>query len=262
MITETMTYDSSGNALTATIFPKSGTDKIVTTNTYTNSNNQLSTVKQRGQYTTTYNYAGRANKMYGLASSVVDPQGLTVSTNYDAAGKPTSSSFTKSGSTLGSISYQYTNGMLRTLGRTTGSSLQSYNFTYDSFGNMTKLQVGSRTLAEYTYGSKNGQLNQQTYGNGDSISFQYDNLNRTTKTTTSSGDSYIYSYAGDGQLHKMEDTAAGVTYRYNYDSIGRLIGTGQAVTWDGSYGKFRGDHSFATSGKSVSKSLKPGKTML
>lgn len=113
------------------------------------------------------------------------------------------------------------------MGRTTGSSLQSYNFTYDSFGNMTKLQVGSRTLAEYTYGSKNGQLNQQTYGNGDSTSFQYDHLNRTTKTTTSSGDSYTYSYTGDGQLHKMEDAAAGVTYRYNYDAIGRLIGTSQ-----------------------------------
>lgn len=239
IVTETMTYDSSGNALTATISPKSGTDKIVTTNTYTNSNNQLSTVKQRGQYTTTYNYVGSANKMYGLASSVVDPQGLTVSTNYDAAGKPTSSSVTKSGSTLGSISYQYTNGMLRTLGRTTGSSLQSYNFTYDSFGNMTKLQVGSRTLAEYTYGSKNGQLNQQTYGNGDSTSFQYDHLNRTTKTTTSSGDSYTYSYTGDGQLHKMEDVAAGVTYRYNYDAIGRLIGTSQtggAVDLRAAYG--------------------------
>lgn len=124
------------SAYVNTSSPKSGTDKIVTTNTYTNSNNQLGTVKQRGQYTTTYNYAGAANKMYGLASSVVDPQGLTVSTNYDAAGKPTSSSVAKSGSTLGSISYQYANGMLQSLGRTTGSSLQSYNFTYNDFGNM------------------------------------------------------------------------------------------------------------------------------
>ncbi|MDY4220226.1 MAG: hypothetical protein SOY32_07395, partial [Candidatus Faecousia sp.] len=227
IVTETMTYDSNGNVLTATITPKSGTDKIVTTNTYTNSNNQLSTVKQRGQYTTTYNYAGNANKMYGLASSVVDPQGLTVATSYDVAGRPTSSSVSKSGSTLGSVSYQYTNGMLKTLTRTTGSTTQSYNFTYDSFGNMKTLKVGSRTLATYTYGDKNGQLERQTYGNGDSISFQYDGLNRTTSTTTSSGDSYNYFYAGDGQLHKMEDTAAGVTYRYNYDSIGRLIGTNQ-----------------------------------
>ncbi len=76
-------------------------------------------------------------------------------------------------------------------------------------------------------GIKNGQLERQTYGNGDYTSFQYDNLNRTTGTTTSSGDSYHYSYAGDGQLHKMEDTAASVTYRYNYDAIGRLIGTSQ-----------------------------------
>ncbi len=52
-------------------------------------------------------------------------------------------------------------------------------------------------------GDKNGQLERQTYGNGDYTSFQYDNLNRTTGTTTSSGDSYHYSYAGDGQLHKM-----------------------------------------------------------
>ena len=63
-------------------------------------------------------------------------------------------------------------------------------FTYDSFGNMKTLKVGSRTLATYTYGDKNGQLKTQTYGNGDSTSFQYDSLNRTTSTTTSSGDSY------------------------------------------------------------------------
>ena len=117
--------------------------------------------------------------------------------------------------------------MLKTLTRTTGSTTQSYNFTYDSFGNMKTLKVGSRTLATYTYGDKNGQLKTQTYGNGDSTSFQYDSLNRTTSTTTSSGDSYNYFYAGDGQLYKMEDTAAGMTYRYNYDSIGRLIGTNQ-----------------------------------
>ena len=239
IVTETMTYDSSGNALTATISPKSGTDKIVTTNTYTNSGNQLSTVKQRGAFTTTYNYAGNANKMYGLASSVVDPMGLTVSTSYDAAGRPTSSSVSQSGATKGSVAYQYTQGMLNTLTRTASGGTQTYNFAYDSFGNMTKLQVGSRTLAEYTYGSKNGQLNQQTYGNGDSTSFQYDHLNRTTKTTTSSGDSYTYSYTGDGQLHKMEDVAAGVTYRYNYDAIGRLIGTSQtggAVDLRAAYG--------------------------
>jgi YD repeat-containing protein len=81
--------------------------------------------------------------MYGLASSVVDPQGLTVSTGYDAAGRPTSSSVSKSGSTLGSVSYQYANGMLKTLSRTTGSSTQSYNFTYDSFGYDTDGYINS-----------------------------------------------------------------------------------------------------------------------
>ena len=238
IVTETMTYDSNGNALTATISPKSGTDKIVTTNTYTNSGNQLSTVKQRGAFTTTYNYAGSANKMYGLASSVVDPMGLTVSTNYDAAGRPTTSSVSQSGATKGSVAYQYTKGMLDSLTRTASGSTQTYNFAYDSFGNMTKLQVGSRTLAQYAYASKNGLLEKQTYGNGQYTAFDYDDLNRTTKTTTSSGDSYTYSYAGDGQLHKMEDVASGVTYRYNYDTLGRLIGasqTGEGTSLRASY---------------------------
>ncbi len=227
IVTETMTYDSNGNALTATISPKSGTDKIVTTNTYTNGGNQLSTVKQRGAFTTTYNYAGATNKMYGLASSVVDPMGLTVSTSYDAAGRPTTSSVSQSSATKGSVSYQYTKGMLDSLTRTASGSTQTYNFAYDSFGNMTKLQVGSRTLAQYAYASKNGLLEKQTYGNGQYTAFDYDDLNRTTKTTTSSGDSYTYSYAGDGQLHKMEDVVSGVTYRYHYDTLGRLIGASQ-----------------------------------
>ena len=227
LVTETMTYDASGNALTATITPKSGTDKIVTTNTYSVDDNRLETVKQRGAYTTTYNYSSDLNKMYGLASSVVDPLGVTVATSYDDAGRPLTSSVSKSGTTKGSVTYQYNQGLLKTLTRTTGSTNQSYNFTYDSFGNMLTLKVGNQLLAEYDYGSNNGQLETQTYGNGDYTSFTYDNLNRVTNTTTSSGDSYNYTYSGDGQLHSMEDTAAGVTYRYGYDSIGRLIHTSQ-----------------------------------
>ncbi len=115
--------------------------------------------------------------------------------------------------------------MLRTLGRTTGSSLQSYNFTYDSFGNMTKLQVGSRTLAEYTYGSKNGQLNQQTYGYDSesrlksinySIPGVVDNATETFYYNTSTTDSI-----SDGALEKMA-LFSNEWITYSYDSLSRL----------------------------------------
>ena len=230
IVVENTTYDSSGNVLSATVAPKSGGDKIVTTNTYSNSNNLLASVTQRGNLATTYTYADAQNKMLGLPSSVVDPLGVTVSTSYDSTGRPTTSTVSKSGSNLGSVSYQYSKSLLQTVSRTAGSTVQSYRFVYDSFGNTTSLSVGNRKLAEYTYGSKNGMLEKQTYGNGDTVSMQYDDLNRTTsKTVTSSNGSstYYYSYTGDGQLYKMEDSAAGVTYQYNYDSLGRLINSSQ-----------------------------------
>ena len=106
-----------------------------------------------------------------------------------------------------------------------------YNLTYDAFGNMTKMAVGSRTLQSsfYEYGGKNGLLTNQTYANGASTSFQYDALGRSTKTTTSDGDQYTYKYTGDGQLYEMTDKNGGspIRYLYSYDTLGRLIGTGQ-----------------------------------
>lgn len=111
------------------------------------------------------------------------------------------------------------------MGRTTGSSLQSYNFTYDNFGNMTKLQVGSRTLAEYTYSSKNGQLNQQTYGYDSesrlksinySIPGVVDNATETFYYNTSTTDSI-----SDGALEKMA-LFSNEWITYSYDSLSRL----------------------------------------
>lgn len=83
------------------------------------------------------------------------------------------------------MSYDYTKSLLTKITRSASGKSQVYNLTYDAFGNMTKMAVGSRTLMTYEYGGKNGLLTNQTYANGASTSFQYDALGRSTKTTTS-----------------------------------------------------------------------------
>ena len=127
------------------------------------------------------------------------------------------------------MSYDYTKSLLTKITRSASGKSQVYNLTYDAFGNMTRMAVGSRTLMTYEYGGKNGLLTNQTYANGASTSFQYDALGRSTKTTTSDGDQYTYKYTGDGQLYEMTDKNGGspIRYLYSYDTLGRLIGTGQ-----------------------------------
>ena len=104
-----------------------------------------------------------------------------------------------------------------------------HNFTYDSFGNMLSVKVGSRNLAANIYANGNGQLTKQTYGNGDSVSYTYDILGRIKTATYSDGRKATYAYNGEGQLHSLTETGGGevVTYVYTYDSIGRLLNSQQ-----------------------------------
>ena len=53
--------------------------------------------------------------------------------------------------------------------------------SYNGFGNMTGVSVGSRNLASYTYGSANGLMTEMSYGNGASVSYEYDVLERVSE---------------------------------------------------------------------------------
>ena len=145
------------------------------------------------------------------------------------------------------MSYDYTKSLLTKITRSASGKSQVYNLTYDAFGNMTRMAVGSRTLMTYEYGGKNGLLTNQTYANGASTSFQYDALGRSTKTTTSDGDQYTYKYTGDGQLYEMTDKNGGspIQYLYSYDTLGRLIGTGQT----GSSAELRAAYQYDTNNR-------------
>ena len=241
-VKDTLTHDGMGNTLTSTLeSAKTSAGKIVSSSTYSGGGNLLSGVTQRGN-TTSYGYSGAFNKMTGLKSEVTDPSGVKASYTYDGAGRPKSTSI--NGGSLGSVSYDYTKSLLTKITRTASGKSQVYNLSYDAFGNMTKMAVGSRTLMTYAYGEKNGPMTRQTYANGAYTAFTYDNLGRSKKTTTSDGDEYTYRYTGDGQLYEMKDKNGGspIQYRYNYDSLGRLIGTSQT----GGAGELRATYQYDT----------------
>ena len=58
---------------------------------------------------------------------------------------------------------------------------QRYNFTYNDFGDTTKITLGSNheyTLAKYTFAERGGLLKKLEYGNGHAVSYTYDNYGR------------------------------------------------------------------------------------
>ena len=166
--------------------------------------------------------------------------------------------FTYIGGTA-SIDYVYNRGQLTDLIRkaylgTTGY-WQHYLLGYDTFGNMTRVQVCASsaeregytapvTLASYTYEGNvnNGRLATMTYGNGDSVSYTYDAFDRQRTAAYNDVDrttheqknvaTYHYDYSSDNALTRQYATdGSGITeqYSYQYDSLGRLIHSRQST---------------------------------
>lgn len=127
-----------------------------------------------------------------------------------------------------SLVYNYTNGNLSSITRSDG---QNYIFTYDAFGNVLSVSVGSRGFATYTYGSVNGPLTRQTYANGSYVDFTYDTLGRIATATYSDGRVLTYVYSGEGRLHSIQEVKDGSTviYLYQYDSLGRVVSSAKLV---------------------------------
>ncbi len=162
MVQDTLTHDDMGNT-TKSVMESAETEdgsRIVSSSTYTNGGNLVSSVTERGN-TTKYGYNGSYNRMTGQESDVTDPSNAKASYTYDAAGRTKSTTITRIGNTgtIGTVTYDYTRGLLTKLTRNTNGQNQVYNLSYDTLGNLTKMQVGSRTLMTYTYGAKNGPWN-------------------------------------------------------------------------------------------------------
>ena len=225
LITQSMGYDASGN-VTSTTLSGSGGKTISTSAAYGGSQNRLTSITDATGATVTYGYGNVDSQMMALPTSITDPNGTVTTSSYDSNYRVTQTGIAN----VAGLVYNYSNGNLSSVKRTNNaSSEQTYSFTYDAFGNMTALKVGTQTLATYTYGAGNGLLMSQTYANGDSVSFTYDNLGRTKTATYSDGQVLTYVYNGEGNLQSVTETngSATVTYLYTYDSIGRLISSEQ-----------------------------------
>ncbi len=123
-----------------------------------------------------------------------------------------------------SANYTYEKGKLKTI----QTPSTTYSFDYGTFDLRTKVQVGSRTLAEYDY-DDNNRLIELDYGNDDNVQYEYDNLGRIVKESywkdeADECDAFVaYTYDNDGNLATVFDSATQVTTTYYYDLLGRAL---------------------------------------
>lgn len=214
----TMTYDGVGN-MTSSIVASNTNGSLTMRNEsiYGNMGNLLLESTDTNGITTSYGYSSDLNKMLALPSAVTDANGTVTNILYDNFGRTTRTSVAN----RAILEYTYDDGNLTEILRSASSGDQTYSFEYDVFGNMTKLKVGTQTLATYQYGANNGLLLKQTYGNGVYVTFTYDNLGRVKMARYSDGGIVLYYYTGDGQLSCVAENKA--TYYYFYDVTGQLI---------------------------------------
>ena len=230
ILTQTMGYDGVGNVTSTTLTGSDG--KYLTTSaTYDGNLNRLITVTDASGKTVQYQYADTDNQMMALPSSEQLPNGTVFAYDYDSFYR------IKEAAVEGTseLVYNYYEGYLQELVRTSigNGSTQTYTFRNDAFGNTEKIEVGSRTLASYTYAPGNGLLQKLSYGNGAAVNYTYDDLGRMKTVGFADGRTLTYTYSGDGHLYSTTETGGSQTVRwlYTYDSLDRLI-SGQRIVDD------------------------------
>lgn len=227
-VSMSVSYDGKGNT-TGTVLTGDGTSqKISSSAGYDSTGNRVTSQTDARGKTVSYSYDNVMNKQTGQPSSITDANNNTVFNFYNNSnGRITNTS-------LGydvHLDYVYSGGQLASMSRggyipgNTTEQTQVYTMSYNGFGNMTGVSVGSRNLASYTYGSANGLMTEMSYGNGASVSYEYDELERVSEIyyNGSSDAAVSYTYSNNGSVSKIEDHAANRVNDYNYDSLGRLI---------------------------------------
>ncbi len=188
------------------------------------------TFDQHG-YKTAYGY----DMPTGALKTVTSPNGLVTRSTYDSkyskllgvSAQDTSVKYTYANNRLSQISFGY---------GSANSYNETYNFTYDVYGNVLTTKVGSKSLSTNHYLPYNGGLSETVYGNNDGIKYGYnysgnvsamyykDNANGGN-TATYGNPSFTWAYSSNGTPRAHRDGFTGLRYNYSYDAIGRLIRT-------------------------------------
>jgi len=231
-----LAYDTSGNNTSSTMSSTLGGPRLVTTVQYFDDRNRVERVTDANGVTHRFGYAQTHDVMRGRPNYIIDPR-LTdgretqVVNYFDRyTGRPTQTF--RAG--VAAVNYTYTRGDLAQIHRVgflpDGTRMtQDYHFTYNAFGQMTDIRVGTRQLKSYMYNNVNHMLERRTYENNHNVTYTYDNLGRVQTVThrnTVNGAIqavFTYTYTGDGQVHSIHDSSTNRITEFNYDSLGRLV---------------------------------------
>ena len=216
------TYNDDGLPLSTTVTPSSGTKTMTSGKNYDSYGNLIYTIDNFSN-TTNYGY----DNDRGLLSYVINANNRRTQYVYDLMGR-TTEVFADTDfdgvhdSSESGVTYTYNeNNYLTEIynGATT------YHFTYDDFGNITSVSVGSNStpLVSYTYANYNGKLLRTTYADGTYIANSYDEIGRIKTVSYNGTVAYTITYDGEGNVESYTDCATGRTYRYEYDALGREI---------------------------------------
>ncbi len=178
-------YDSNGNPIKATI--GDGTTYISSTANYTASGNYLSSIIDSFGNKTSYNY----DETKGVLNSVTDANGKITIYAYNQLNRLTSASKVASGQTV-TNSYAYENDRIKNINH----NGFSYNFNYDSLGNITAVSVGSQNLITNTYEPLTSKLLESQYGNGQKVSSLYDSNDNVIGNKYSGDNTVGITYQG------------------------------------------------------------------
>ena len=253
-------HNTSGSATTSMTRKGYSGDYLKSQNIYDNTGRFRAASEDANGVTTEYGYEPSTAQLFSTTAANGTQQGY----RYYAGSDRTA--FTYIGGTA-SIDYVYTRAQLTDLirkafpqaadadGQNVNPFWQHYLLGYDTFGNMTRVQVCASSaeragyttpidLATYVYEGNvyNGRLAKMAYGNGDSVSYTYDAFDRQRTAAYNDVDrttherknvaTYHYDYSSDNALTRQYATdGSGITeqYSYQYDSLGRLIHSRQST---------------------------------
>ena len=217
-------YDSAGNPTETKI----GDDNqsIKSTANYTDSKNYMNSLTDSNGNTVTYTW----NETRGLLDNLKDPKGKVTSNIYDDMDRLTGTSKTADNVTVNNT-YEYSNDRISSI----ASNTVKYNFLYDSFGNNTKVNVGSQNLITNYFDSRNGKLLESVYGNGNKVKSSYDDYGRLKSTAYNDKVAYKYFYDANGNMAFSQDVENKIDYRYTFDTVNRLVSASNSMNETTSY---------------------------
>ena len=138
------TYDTYGNNTSVSI--TDGYQAIESTAEYTSDGNRLTSTTNAMGDTTTYSYNANTNVLEWVKYPK-DTSATRTNYTYDSMYRLASAAAATNTGTALTASYTYSDDSLREI--KTGST--TYSFSYGNFALRSSIQIGSRTLASYTY---------------------------------------------------------------------------------------------------------------